>query len=68
MPMPGMRAGKPVRKRPKRLKKKTNVVEQIIFYILTAIAIGSAAYVVLSQQLVHNYMETRQVRFLRYSK
>lgn len=30
------------------------MIEQIIFYILTAIAIGSAAYVVLSQQLVRS--------------
>ncbi len=30
------------------------MVEQIIFYILTAIAIGSAAYVALSQQLVRS--------------
>lgn len=30
------------------------MIEQIIFYTLTAIAIGSAAYVVLSQQLVRS--------------
>lgn len=40
----------------KRLKfrKEKDVVEQITFYILTAIAIGSAAYMVLSQQLVRS--------------
>lgn len=47
------RGGKTVGKRLK-FRKEKDVVEQITFYILTAIAIGSAAYMVLSQQLVRS--------------